>query len=51
MFGVTSASELYQRVIRDLLKTCAGVVNIADDIIVDGATVEEHDRYLLGVLD
>ena len=51
MFGVTSAPELNQRVVRDLLKTCAGVVNIADYIIVHGATVEEHDRHLLGVLD
>ena len=50
MFGVTSAAELYQCVIRILLKTCEGDVNIADDVIVHGATVEEHNRHLLEVL-
>ena len=51
MFGLTSAPELYQRVTRDLLKTCAGVVNTADDIVAHGATIEEHDRHLFNVLD
>ena len=42
MVGTTPAQELYQRVIRDLLKSCPGVVNIVDDIIMHGATVEEQ---------
>ena len=32
MFGVTSAPEKCQQIIRDVLSGCAGVANVADDI-------------------
>ena len=51
MFGVTSAPEKYQQIIRDVLRGCAGVANIADDLIVRGCDVEEHDKRLFAVLD
>ena len=51
LFGVTSAPEKYQRVIKDVLRGCAGVANIADDIIIHGKDIEKHDRRLYAVLD
>ena len=49
MFGV--ASEKYQQIVRDVLRGCPGVANIADDLIIYGKGVEEHDRCLFTVLD
>ena len=46
MFGVTSALKKYQQVIRDVLRGCEGVTDIADDLVVHGNGVEEHDRRL-----
>ncbi|XP_022788169.1 uncharacterized protein K02A2.6-like [Stylophora pistillata] len=51
MFRVTSAPEKYQQIIRDVLRGCAGVANIADDLIVHGGDVEEHDKRLFAMLD
>jgi len=45
-FGVNSAPELYQHVIRQVLRNCPGTANIADDIIVHGKTKAEHDERL-----
>jgi|SRR6218665_1396642 len=51
MFGISSAPELYQHVIQQVLTGCAGAHNIADDIIVHGKTPEEHDSRLRLVLE
>ena len=51
LFGVTSAPEKYQQLIKDVLSSCAGVTNIVDDIIIHGKDIEEHDRRLYAVLD
>ena len=51
MFGVSSAPEKYQQIIRDVLRGCEGVANIADDLVIHGNGVEEHDKRLFGVLD
>ena len=51
MFGVTSAPEKYQQIIRDLLRGCAGIANIENFLIVHGGGVEEHDKHLFAVLD
>ena len=51
MFGVTSASEKYRQIVRDVLKGCPGVANIANDLIIHGKGVEDHDRCLFAVLD
>ena len=50
MFGVTSAPEKYQ-IIRDVLRGGEGVVNIADDLIIHGEGIEQHDGRLFAVLD
>ena len=33
-----------------MLQGCPGVANIADDLIIHGKGLEEHDRHLFGVL-
>ena len=46
MFGVSSAPEVYQYVIQQSLAGLEGVQNYADDIIIYGSTVEEHNARL-----
>ena len=50
MFGVSSAPEIYQHVIQQVLQGCRGVRNISDDIIVFRKTRDEHDQKLETVL-
>ena len=49
-FGLTSAPEIYQRVMSDILTEVDGVVNYIDDVLVFGATQAEHDKRLEQVL-
>jgi len=51
MFGVTLVPEKYQQIVRDVLRGCTGVANIADDLIIRGKDVVEHDHCLFAVLD
>ena len=51
MIGISSAPEVYQHVIQQVLSDCEGVENISDDIIVYGKTTEEHDERLKQVLE
>ena len=44
MFGISSAPELYQHIIQQVLQGCEGAHNIADNIIVHGRGGEEHKR-------
>ena len=50
MFGISSAPEKYQKIISDVIQGCSGAANIADDLIVHGADLEEHERNLHAVL-
>ena len=50
MFGISSAPEKYQQVIQQTLQDIEGVHNISDDIIVHGATQEQHDERLRKVM-
>ena len=50
LFGITSAPEKYQKIIKDVLQGCPGVANIADDLIIHRKGLEEHDRHLFVVL-
>jgi len=43
-FGVNAAPEKYQHIISHVIADIEGVVNIADDLIVHGKTVAEHDQ-------
>ena len=47
---VTLAPMKYQQKIRDVLRGCAGVAKIADNLIVDGCGMEEHDKHTFAVL-
>ena len=51
MFGISSAPELYNHIIRQVLAGCEGADNIYDDIIVYGSSVEEHDKRLRETLN
>ena len=50
-FGISSASEMYQHVIEQVLQGCEGARNISDDIIVHEKTKEEHDQRVCKVLE
>ena len=50
MFGLSSAPELYQRIIQQVLSGCKGCENIADDLVVHGRTLQEHDGNLRKVM-
>ena len=43
MFDISSAPELYQHTIQQVLEGCEDAHNIHDEIIIHGRTVEEHD--------
>ena len=45
-FGVNAAPEKYQHIISQVTSDIEGVVNTADDLIVHGKTVVEHDQTL-----
>ena len=49
-FGVNSAPEKYQQIVRQVVSDINGVQNIANDLIVHGKNNEEHDRNLHRVL-
>ena len=49
-YGASVGSEICQHVIGQVLEGCHNVRNIADDILVNGTTKEEHDRSLENVL-
>ena len=49
-FGITSAPEVYQHTIQQVLQGCEGATNISDDIVVHGRSVAEHDQRLEKVL-
>ena len=49
-FGVNVAPEKYQHIISQVIADIERVVNIADDLIVHGKTVVEHDQSLHNLL-
>ena len=50
-FGISSAPEVYHKIIHDLFSEVPGVNTMMDDIIVWGSTREEHDQNLRQVLE
>ena len=48
-FGISSAAEIFQNVIRETLEGIDGAKNISDDILVFGKSHEEHARNLRAV--
>ena len=49
-FGVTSAAEILQNVIRETLEGIPGTMNISDDILVHSKSQEENDSNLNATL-
>ncbi|XP_022784883.1 uncharacterized protein K02A2.6-like [Stylophora pistillata] len=50
MFGISAAPDKYQQVIQQTLQGIEGVHNVSDDIIVHGATHDQHDERLRKVM-
>ena len=50
-FGLSVSQDLFQAAMDDGLKDLPGVVSIADDIAVVGATEEEHDTNLRKLME
>ena len=48
-FGISSAAEIFQNVIRETLEGIPGTLNISDDILVFGKTQSVHDHSLEAV--
>ena len=49
-YGITSASEIYQRKMMEILGGMNGVEIYQDDVIVHGKTEDEHDKRLEKVI-
>lgn len=49
-FGVTSAAEIFQNTIGEVISDIQGCLNISDDIIVYGADEDSHNKTLDAVL-
>lgn len=49
-FGISSAPEIFQRVVGDILRGIEGVMVYIDDILVFGTDQKEHDRRMELVL-
>ena len=49
-FGINSASEVYQRIICNMIEDLEGVESIIDDIIIYGKDIDEHDRRLKALM-
>ena len=50
LFGISSAPELFQKRMNEILAGCTESLCLIDDVLVFGATQEEHDSRLDGVL-
>ena len=49
-FGVNSAAEIFNEEVRKIVAQEPNAVSICDDILVFGATPEEHDEALRYIL-
>ena len=49
-YGVSSASELFQRILQQILQDIPNCKNIVDDIIIYADNQEDHDKVLKMVL-
>ncbi|XP_031335480.1 uncharacterized protein K02A2.6-like [Photinus pyralis] len=50
-FGINSAAEIFQNIIRQTLINIQGVINVSDDILIYGKSKEKHDQALRIVLE
>ena len=45
-FGTSVSSEIFQKKLLEVFDGLAGVVCVADDVIIHGKTLEDHDEHL-----
>ena len=50
-FGISSASEVFQKKNKATFEGISGIHIVADDIIIAASTVQEHDSILRQVLE
>ena len=50
-FGISSAPEVYQKRMNQILEGLPGVVSLIDDILIFGQNQEDHDARLRSVLE
>ena len=50
-FGISSAPEMYQKVMSSILDGCPGVLFYLDDVLIFGRTQSEHDANLRNVIE
>lgn len=51
LFGISSAPEVYQKTIRNVIKECEGTTNIADDILVYADSEQDLDSRMGKLLE
>ena len=55
MFGVTPVPPhpppQKKKIVQDVLRGCEGIINIADDLVIHGKGIEQHDESLFVVLN
>ena len=49
-FGISVASEIFQKRLQDMLGDLKGIIIVADDIVIHASTQAEHDEYLRALL-
>jgi len=50
-FGIISAKDEFQRKIKKTFEDLEGFVVIVDNLLIYRATIEEHDKCLLAILE
>lgn len=50
MFGISSSTEIFQRIMEELLSPCSNALNYIEDVIIFGNTEREHDKAVKQVL-
>ena len=48
--GLSLTSDVFEMIIKDMIKGLPGVINIANDLLIFGSTIEDHYKNLLAVL-
>lgn len=49
-FGISSAAEVFQNTIREVLSGLPGVLNVSDDLLIYASSIEDHHCRLRGVI-
>ncbi len=50
-FGISSASKVFQRSLTQMIEGLDSVVNILDDLLVWGGSINQHDQRLRKLLE